>query len=149
MNDTSLFCTFTTIDNLDHTISAITQKYKLFRNLYVLENLDNPEQAIITYNIFKYEIARTDIIIPTTIHVHRKKLTNTIYTINALNHFIANKNSGKYGIEYRIDWEEIRNCILVNAYNNLKVIPTKLQKVISPNGNVTNTNPVHASHRPV
>ena len=85
-NDTQLLCTFTTIDELDNTIDIIKDSYTLvFNKLYLLENIEDSNQLVLTYNIVK---SHTNIIPPaSTISVHRKKFTNTIYTINAINKF--------------------------------------------------------------
>lgn len=125
-----LLCTFTTVDGLDKTIDNIKSTYTLmFNKLYLLENTQDSSQFILTYNVAKTDsLKRTPP--PSTISVHRKKHTNTIYTINAINKLIENKNGGKLDTSYRIDWDELRNMILVTAYGKLKVVNTKLIKII-------------------
>ena len=65
-----------------------------------------------------------------TISVHRKKQTNTIYTINAINKLIELKNNGVLDKSFRIDWDELKNSVLVTAYGKLKVVHTKLSDII-------------------
>lgn len=131
MNEQSqLLCTFTTAEGLDATINLIKTTYKLmFNKVYLLENTEDANQLILTYNV-----AKTDSLQltppPSTISVHRKKHTNTIYTINAINKLIESKNGGKLDTSYRIDWTELKNMILVTAYGKLKVVNTKLIKII-------------------
>lgn len=123
-------CTFTTVDELDTTIEAITNTYDLlFNKIYLLENTEDISQLILTYNVRKDDTIRS-MPIPSTISVHRKKITNTIYTINAINKLIEKLNNGKLDTSYKINWEELRNMVLVTAYSNLKIINTKLVKII-------------------
>jgi hypothetical protein len=60
--------------------------------------------------------------------VHRKKQSNTIYTINALNEVIKSKTGGMLDNEYMIDWDEYKNCILTTSNSGYKKIPTKVFK---------------------
>ena len=63
-----------------------------------------------------------------TILVHRKKQSNSIYTINALNEVVKSKTGGHLDNSYMIDWEEFRNCILTTSNTGYKMIPTKVFK---------------------
>lgn len=129
-SDTQLLCTFTTIDDINETIDTIKVSYKLvFNKIYVLENTEDANQLVLTYNVAK----PTDAAVtpPTsTISVHRKKHTNTIYTINAINKLIESKNGGVLDKSYKIDWTELQNMVLVTAYGKLKIVNTKLIKII-------------------
>lgn len=131
MNEQSqLLCTFTTVDSLEKTLEVIKTTYTLmFNKVYLLENTDDSTQLILTYNVAKNDSVK---LIPpaSTISVHRKKFTNTIYTINAINKLIESKNNGKIDTSYKIDWEDLKNMILVTAYGKLKVVNTKLVKII-------------------
>ena len=130
MEETQLLCTFTTVDGVDETIEAIKKTYKLmFNKVYLLENIEDENQRILTYNVTKTN-SLTQTPPPSTISVHRKKHTNTIYTINAINKLIESKNNGKLDTSYKIDWTELKNMILVTAYGKLKVVNTKLVKII-------------------
>jgi len=131
MNEQSqLLCTFTTVDGLDKTIESIKGTYTLmFNKLYLLENIEDSSQYILTYNVAKTDSLKL-VPPPSTISVHRKKHTNTIYTINAINKLIESKNNGKLDTSYKIDWAELKNMILVTAYGKLKVVNTKLVKII-------------------
>jgi len=129
-SDTQLLCTFTTVEGIDATIEAIKGSYKLvFNKVYVLENTEDANQLVLTYNVTK----PTDSTVtppPSTISVHRKKQTNTIYTINAINKLIESKNGGVLDKSYKIDWNELQNMVLVTAYGKLKIVNTKLVKII-------------------
>lgn len=131
-NETQLLCTFTSVDNLANTVSEIKSSYTLaFNRLYVLENIEDETQLVITYNVDK---SSTDIINPppSTISVHRKKQTNTIYTINAINKLME-KKYGKIDKNIKIDWNELQNTVLVTAYGELKMVQTRLFDIVELN----------------
>jgi len=84
-----LFCTFTTLDELDDIINSITTTYDImYKKLFVLHVKSNNEY-VCTYNI---EQGNVNQLPNNTILVHRKKETNTLYTINALNELIKKLN---------------------------------------------------------
>ncbi len=77
-----LFCTFTDPQNLDALIEDIKAKYSIIYNkMFVLEIIGK-EEYVITYNV---EHANVSYIPENTILVHRKKESNTLYTINKIN----------------------------------------------------------------
>jgi hypothetical protein len=132
MNDTQLLCTFIASDKLAESLEIIRHTYKLaFNNVYVLENVDEPTQVILTYNIVVGSLNPQYAPPVSTISVHRKKQTNTIYTINALNALIMSKNDGMLDKSYKINWDELRNSILVTAHGQLKTVKTKIQQIIN------------------
>ena len=128
--ETQLLCTFCNNDELDSLLHEINNSYRIaFGSIYVLENIDVANSLCLTYNV---EFSNSsDLVIPeSTISLHRKKSTNTLYTINALNMLILELNDGKKDREFQIPWEDYRNMILVTAYNKLKKIRTKLQTIV-------------------
>lgn len=132
MNDTQLLCTFIDADKLAESVELIKNSYTLaFNNIYVLENVDNATQLILTYNIVVGSLKPQYLPPASTISVHRKKQTNTIYTINALNSLIASKNNGMVDKSYKVDWNELKNSILVTAHGQLKIVKTKIQQIIN------------------
>lgn len=130
MSETQLLCTFTTVDDLDQTVEEIKKAYTLvFNKIYLLENTEDSSQLVLTYNVNK---TTSNVKNPpaSTISVHRKKQTNTIYTINAINKLIEEK-LGRLDKSYRVDWEELQNTVLVTAYGKLKVVNTKLIDILN------------------
>jgi hypothetical protein len=130
---TQLLCTFSTDDQLDTAIKKIIDTYEIaFNTIYVLENIDAPTSLCCTYNIIT--TTETNGVLPeATISLHRKKATNTLYTINALNILVAQLNAGKMDREFLVPWEDFKNTILVTAYGSLKRINTKLKRIIKVN----------------
>jgi hypothetical protein len=125
--NTQLLCLFTTKEELEKSIQFILGSYTLTNpNVFILENKTHLEECYITFNVEKGSIA-----IPSdwkTILVHRKKQSNSIYTINALNEVVKSKTGGMLDNSYMIDWEEFRNCILTTSNSGYKKIPTKVFK---------------------
>jgi hypothetical protein len=132
MNDTQLLCTFVPAEKLEESLDLIQNTYTLaFNNVYVLENVEDPTQLILTYNVVLGSLRVGMVPPPSTISVHRKKQTNTIYTINALNALIAEKNGGQIDKAYKVDWNELKNSVLVTAHGQLKTVKTKIQQIIN------------------
>jgi len=128
--NTQLLCTFCTVETLEDTLSNIVASYDVvFDTIYVLENVDSPESLCCTYNVDTAVPHRGEVP-PATISLHRKKATNTLYTINALNLLIADLNNGNVDKGFKVPWEDYRNTILVTAYNKLKKITTKLNEIV-------------------
>ena len=122
-----LFCTFTDLDSLDSLLEEIQSKYTIIYNkLFVLEIIDKDEY-VVTYNV---EQGNVHTIPPNTILVHRKKESNTLYTINALNELIKKLNDGVVDTKYQVDWQHYRNCILLTQHNELNQLNTKIYKII-------------------
>jgi hypothetical protein len=129
MKKTLLLCTFASVDTLDDLVQKIQDTYSLaFKSIYILQNTEDENQFILTYNIVgdKDDIFHAPAY---TISVHRKKQSNTIYTINAINLLMVEK-IGHIDKNYKIEWEELENMVLCTAYGKLKKISTKIHKVI-------------------
>lgn len=121
---TQLLCTFTRKNKIEETIEEILNTYDIaFGRIYVLENLDNKRELICTYNV---DFEPSGDTLNNTISIHRKKQTNTLYTINALNHVVSLLNDGKADPNYEVDWTKFRNTLLVTDENGLKKIQTKI-----------------------
>jgi hypothetical protein len=122
-----LFCTFTNLENLDSLLEEITSKYTIIYNkMFVLE-IVGKDEYVVTYNV---DQGNVDSIPEQTILVHRKKESNTLYTINALNGLIKQLNGGVVDTKFKVDWQHYRNCILLTQHNELKQLNTKIYKII-------------------
>ena len=125
---TQLLCTFTSKAELQDTLQLIRETYHIVYNyIYVLQNKGNLDELFITYNIDTS--IKPDRPLQDTILVHRKKQTNTLYTINALNEVIKHLNGGVLDTSYRIPWESYRNCLLLTKELGFKKIRTKLKAI--------------------
>jgi hypothetical protein len=66
-----------------------------------------------------------------TILLHRKKESNTLYTINALNDLIKSLNDGVLDTSFTINWIDYKNCILLTHAGELRRLDTKIYKIIT------------------
>jgi hypothetical protein len=125
-----LFCTFTAPEELDETLDTLMTKYTiLYSKIFVLESLST-EEYVCTYNIDTFNMSQQSVL-PNTILLHRKKESNTLYTINALNALIKSLNSGVLDTNYRITWLDYKNSILLIQSNDLNIIQTKIHKIVN------------------
>jgi len=126
---TQLLCTFTTKEELQGVLQQIKQTYHIVYNyIYVLQNKTNLDELFITYNIdTQYKPAYP---LKDTILVHRKKQSNTLYTINALNELVKELNGGVLDKNFTIDWDNYKNTIIVTNTEGTKKISTRIFEVI-------------------
>jgi len=122
-----LFLTFTVLDEIDGVIDRLSSKYSIMHNKMFVLHIKSNDEYVITYNVDNGNV--TDIP-ENTILVHRKKETNTLYTINALNELIKNLNGGVVDTKFPINWQHYKNCILLTQHNELKQLNTKIHKII-------------------
>ena len=122
-----LLCTFVKNHLIDKKIELIKSKFELNSDLFVF-NLDKPEESIITFNIDSEDNYKDKI--KNTINLHRKKDTNTLYTINALNELIKKENNGVLDETFEIDWTKFQNSLIIYNNDELHIYKTTLIKRI-------------------
>lgn len=122
-----LFCTFVDEESLDNMVSSISKAYSIMYNKMFVLFVKSTGEYVITYNV---EQANVNNIPVNTILVHRKKETNTLYTINALNDLIKKLNGGVVDTSYRVNWQHYKNCILLTQNGDLKQLNTKVYQII-------------------
>tara|TARA_B100000575_G_C22878621_1_gene512122 strand:+ start:246 stop:701 length:456 start_codon:yes stop_codon:yes gene_type:complete len=122
-----LFCTFSTEETLDDVLTSIKEKYRIVYNKIFVLYSKSQNEYICTYNV---DFGNVSTFLENTILVHRKKETNTLYTINALNTLIKELNNGQLDTSYKVNWSDYRNCILLTKGPELKRINTKLFDII-------------------
>ena len=128
---TQLLCTFTSNTLLDETAEQIKESYKIaFDKIYVFQNEDKFKELICTYNVDTEDGIPDYNLVPNTISLHRKKHTNTLYTINALNELIKNLNNGVLDKKFDLPWENFKNMLLVTNKEGLNRISTRILKII-------------------
>lgn len=122
-----LFCTFTTLDELDNLVSELQSRYTIMYNKMFVLHVKSNNEYVVTYNVDQGNVSS---IPDNTILVHRKKDSNTLYTINALNELIKRLNGGVVDPRYRVNWQHYRNTILLTQQNELKELKTKIHTII-------------------
>ena len=122
-----LFCTFTSEDTLEDTLNTIQSRYTImYGKIFVLKTLEQDE-CICTYNV---DLGNVSDFLDNTILMHRKKDTNTLYTINALNILIRQLNNGILDTTFRINWEDYQNTALLTKGAELRRLTTKLYRIL-------------------
>ena len=122
-----LYCTFLQNEGVDEVVDRILEEHDiLFNKIFVLVALDD-DKTMLTYNI---DGPVYNLQLPNTILVHRKKQTNTLYTINALNEVIRYLNNGVLDTTYQVDWTRFRNSILLTRPGGFKKVRTRLKTII-------------------
>ena len=125
-----LFATFSKKEDIEQTIEVITSRYAiLFNKIFILES-KNSDEFICTYNIDPGNMSTTSVL-SNTILLHRKKESNTLYTINALNTLIKSLNNGYADPNYKVEWNDYKNTILLTNGPDLRKLETTIYKIIN------------------
>jgi hypothetical protein len=127
MMTNKLFCTFVDEQQIDEFVDDIKNHYTIAYNKIFVLYVKSNDEYVCTYNILDAQI---DEIPYNTILVHRKKESNTLYTINALNDLIKKLNGGVVDVSFRVDWQHYKNCILLTQNGEIKQLNTKVFKII-------------------
>lgn len=124
---TQLLCTFTRRNNLITTVNSIVTNFKVVYGKIFVLGTDKRNELICSYNVSLDSPIK---FLDNTISVHRKKESNTIYTINALNDLIVEINNGVLDKNFPIAWDNYEDMLLVTSEEGLKRIKTNLVEVI-------------------
>jgi len=125
-----LFATFSKKEDIETTLETIKGRYTiLFNKIFILESKDSDE-LICTYNINPGNLSSTTVL-PNTILLHRKKESNTLYTINALNTLIKTLNGGVVDPKFMVNWNDYKNTILLTNGPDLRKLETSIYKIVN------------------
>jgi len=119
----------TTEEEIIKAVEHIAASQRLSNKyIFLFSQIDNPSKKILTYNaiVSKGSPLHSHLF---TMRVHRKKQTNTLYTINALNRAVAQDNNGDTGRHLKLEWEKYRESILLTSQNELVVRAIKVEKI--------------------
>ncbi len=126
---TQLVCTFVRKHEIDDVIDKVKDSFSVLNNkIFLLKSTNIQNELMISYNVLLD--TRKDFL-PGSIMVHRKKETNTIYTINALNELIMNLNNGVLDKHYPIEWDNYKNSMLLKKPDGLKVLKIEVVSTYS------------------
>lgn len=124
-----LFCTFSPKSQLDRRLDEITSQYTiLWGKIFVLVSPESDEY-LCTYNVDLED--RNRAVLSNTILLHRKKESNTLYTINALNALIKSLNGQVLDPTYKINWQDYRNSVLLTQGEDFKKYNTLIHKIVT------------------
>ena len=127
-----LFCTFATEDTLEGILQEIQDRYKIIYNKIFVLYSKSQDEYICTYNV---DFGNIGAFLDNTILVHRKKESNTLYTINALNQLVKEENGGILDKTFVVDWPKFKNSIILTNTEGTKRIQTRIYEVIEFNQN--------------
>lgn len=123
---TQLLITFTIEPKCDSDLGTIKTGFTLFSKKIFVLTLENSEELVISYNIIPSPSSK---FLPNTIMVHRKRETNTLYTINALNRLIQSLNGGILDKNYMLNWDDYKNGVLLTSDDSFKFMRTTIYRV--------------------
>ena len=124
MTQKQLLCTFSNSVQYTDILKEIPQQYKLIDNkIFIFANENNLRELYLTFNVEKNDLNNR---FKGTISIHRKKQTNTLYTLNAMNKLIADENNGVYDKNFQLSWELYKNSIILTNDIGVKIVPLKL-----------------------
>ena len=126
MARTNLLCTFAHKKDLSIIIDYVKQSYTIVeKKLFVFNDTSKPNDVYVTYNVDPSEDYKK---IPNTILIHRKKDTNTLYTVNALNEIIKAVNNGVLDKTFILEWTNYKNSLLLTNDEGYRRIVLELYK---------------------
>jgi hypothetical protein len=124
-----LLCTFSTLKSYKESVEEIRKFYVIYSDrFFVFSNLNNVEEVFVTYNIVNDN--KNFPKFKNTISIHRKKQTNTLYTLNAMNQIIKDENGGVFDKTFSVDWSLYQNSLVITGEPMIRVIPIKMLEII-------------------
>jgi hypothetical protein len=123
------FLTTESEEKVAEEVQYIADNFDLTNNyIFLLRDLEDPTKKVLTYNAIVERNKNLNQRL-FTMRIHRKKATNTLYTINALNLAVAKDNDGETGKHLKLDWEKYSNSILLVTARELRVHPVEVLKI--------------------
>lgn len=123
-----LLCTFSNSKDFRKIAEDIKNFYQVYNNrIFVFCNSKNPKEVYLTYNVLNMQ--KEAIKFPNTILIHRKKQTNTLYTLNAMNRLIEEEN-GRPDNSYVVNWQMYSNSLIITGDVSIRIIPLKISTVV-------------------
>jgi hypothetical protein len=126
---TQLLCTFAHKSDINIVVEYVQQSYVIpEKRIFVFANANASNNLYCTYNADAGTQRGQN-----TISIHRKKETNTLYTVNALNEVIRSVNNGIIDKTYQLDWNMYQNSFILTDPIGYRVIDLLFFKKISWN----------------
>ena len=117
-----LMC-FSSTEDYRNRLQEIREVFRPEGNIFVLGNRFDENEIFLTFNTeYNFKIGGY-------IKINKKRDTNTLFTIDAVNHLSIQEN-GEIVKDWIPNWNEFENCLLLIRDGDLAVIPTKLIEII-------------------
>ena len=114
---------FSSTEDYRNKLQEIREVFRPNSNIFVLENRFDDNEIFITFNTeYNFKIGGC-------IKVNKRKSTNTIFTIDAVNYLSIQEN-GVIDKDWIPNWNEFENCLLLMRDGGFSVIPTKVKEII-------------------
>lgn len=127
MYNFKLLCTFSYKKNLNTVLDNIIYQFNGLQKIFVFNNKENTNECYLTFNVDLTLNNRFD----RYIIIHRKKETNTLYSVNALNLIIKNLNNGILDTSYKLNWSLYQNMLLLSKGDEINRIHLQLDEVVN------------------
>lgn len=123
-----LLCTFSNDVAFARIAEEIRKFYEVYSNrIFAFSNVKVPKEIYLTYNVLNMQKDAPKF--PNTILIHRKKQTNTLYTLNAMNRLIEEEN-GRADNTYIVNWALYSNSLIITGDVSIRIIPLKIFSVL-------------------
>ncbi len=123
-----LLCTFSNQRDFEKTSKEIKSFYEVYNSrIFAFSHAKNPKEVYLTYNVLN--MIKDNSKFSNTILIHRKKQTNTLYSLNALNTLIKEEN-GCLDKSFILDWTLYNDSLIISGDISVKIIPLKILSVL-------------------
>lgn len=123
-----LLCTFSNNKDFSAVSEEVRKFYEVYSNrIFAFVNAQNPKEMYLTYNVLNMRKDAPKF--PNTILIHRKKQTNTLYTLNAMNRLIEEEN-GRADKTYIVNWKLYENSLIITGDVSIRIIPLKISTIL-------------------
>jgi hypothetical protein len=123
-----LLCTFSNDKDFRTVADEIRKFYEVYSNrVFAFVNAQNPKEIYLTYNVLNMRKDAPKF--PNTILIHRKKQTNTLYTLNAMNRLIEEEH-GCADKTYQVNWKLYENSLIITGDVSIRIIPLKISTIM-------------------
>jgi hypothetical protein len=123
-----LLCTFSNSKDFRTIAEDIRKFYEVYSNrIFAFINAQNIKEVYLTYNVLNMRKDAPKF--PNTILIHRKKQTNTLYTLNAMNRLIEEEN-GQADKTYVVNWKLYENSLIITGDVSIRIIPLKISSIM-------------------
>ncbi len=123
-----LLCTFSNAEDFRKIAEEIRKFYEVYSGrIFAFANAKTPKEVYLTYNVLN--MRKDSPKFPNTILIHRKKQTNTLYTLNAMNRLIEEEN-GHADKTYVVNWKLYENSLIITGDVSVRIIPLKITAIL-------------------
>jgi hypothetical protein len=123
-----LLCTFSNAKDFHSIADEVRKFYEVYSNrIFAFVNAQTPNEVYLTYNVLNMRKDAPKF--PNTILIHRKKQTNTLYTLNAMNRLIEEEH-GSLDKTYQVNWKLYENSLIITGDVSIRIIPLKISSIL-------------------